>query len=337
LVALDSAIGDGQVVSWSVDKIIEKVEGPRFNAVGIYRPHEPWFVPQSYFDLYPLEEIKLPPVIEGDLDDVPPAATLMRGPPGRTSPFALHDWVLEDKSLKRWKEGVQAYLASITFADTMLGLILDALDESGRADNTIIVMWSDHGFHLGEKSRWRKGSLWGESHRVPFIVVAPGVTTPGSASHSPVSTMDLYVTLTELTGMEAPDHVQGTSLVPLLKDPSKRPNRAVVSTSGFKTHVVSGERFRYLSYPDGAEEFYDIENDPHEWHNLASNPAYAEHKARLVKWLPKKNAPQIGGNRGGAGRQAAGERAQAGPRGEGAQAGPAGRGGRQQRGSGPNE
>ncbi|QXD26167.1 sulfatase [Opitutia bacterium ISCC 51] len=342
VVAHDSAIGDGQVVSWSVEKILEQSESPRFNAVGIYRPHEPWFVPQSYFDLYPLESIQLPEVLEGDLDDVSPVATSRGGPAGRTSSFALHDWVLEDKSLKRWKEGVQGYLASISFADTMLGLILDALDESGRADDTIIVLWSDHGFHLGEKGRWRKGSLWGESHRVPFIVVAPGVTTPGSTSHSPVSTMDLYATLTELTGLKAPDHVQGTSLVPLLKDPNKRPDRAVVSSSAFRTHVVSGERFRYLSYPDGSEEFYDIENDPHEWHNLASDSGYAGHKTRLAKWLPKKNAPQIGGarggGRGGAGRQGGpGGRAQTGPRGEGPQTGQGG--GRRPRGEnsdGPN-
>lgn len=327
--AMDSAIGDGQVVSWSVEKILEKGGTPRFNAVGIYRPHEPWFVPQSYFDLYPLNSIQLPEVLEGDLDDVSPAATARTGRPGRISPYDLHKWVLEDQSLKRWKEGVQAYLASITFADTMLGHVLDALDESGRKDNTIIVMWSDHGFHLGEKGRWRKSSLWGESHRIPFIIVAPGVTTPGSISNSPVTTLDLYNTLTELVGMKAPDHVQGTSLVPLLKDPGKRSDRAVVSTSTFSTHVVSGERFRYLSYSDGSEELYDIVDDPHEWHNLAFDPVYAEHKTRLAKWLPKQDTPNIGGppgGRGGGGRQGGpGGRAQAGPRGEGPQAGPGGR------------
>ncbi|MFL3656585.1 MAG: sulfatase [Opitutales bacterium] len=329
VVALDSAIGDGQVVSWSVEKILAEGDDPRFNAIGIYRPHEPWFVPQSYFDLYPLEHIQLPPVIEGDLDDIPETAKQQRGPPGRTSPYALHEWVLEDKTLKRWKEGVQAYLASISFADTMLGLILDALDQSGRADNTIIVMWSDHGFHLGEKSRWRKASLWGESHRVPLIIAAPKVTTPGSVSNTPVSTFDIYSTLAELAGMDKPEHVQGTSLVPILKDPNQSSNRAVVSTSAFKTHVVSGERFRYLSYPDGSEELYDIEKDPHEWNNLASDPAYAEHKTRLAEWLPKRNAPQIGGRPGGGpGRQGPGGarrqqgpgagRPQAGPRGEAA-------------------
>ncbi len=317
--ALDSAIGDGQVVSWSIEKILAQGEGPRFNAVGIYRPHEPWYVPQPYFDLYPLEEIQLPPAIADDLDDVSEAAKSRRGPPGRISPYDLHKWVLEDETMNRWREGVQAYLASISFADSMLGLILDAIEQSGRSGNTIIVLWSDHGFHLGEKRRWRKGSLWGESHRIPFIIAAPSTTIPGSVSNSPVTTLDIYSTLAELAEMEVPSHVQGTSLVPILKDPSKLPNRAVVSTSAFKTHVVSGERFRYLVYPDGSEELYDIEADPHEWRNLASDPAYAEHKTKLSQWLPKQNAPQVAGPpRGGRGGQRpAGARPETGPRGGG--------------------
>lgn len=338
VVAHDSAIGDGQVVSWSIEKILADGDGPRFNAVGIYRPHEPWYVPQSYFDLYPLDNIELPPVIEGDLDDVPEGATSRRVRPGRISPFALHDWMLDDETQKRWKEAVQAYLASISFADAMVGLVVDALDKSGRADNTVIVLWSDHGFHLGEKSRWRKGTLWGESHRVPFIVVAPGVTTPGSVSNTPVSTFDIYATLTELTGLDKPDHVQGTSIAPILKDPSKPSNRAVVSTSAFRSHVVSGERFRYLSYPDGSEELYDIENDPHEWRNLASDPAYADHKAELAQWLPKINAPNLGrppgAGRGGPGRAGpGGGRPQAGPRGAGGQPGADGERPRRARGT----
>ena len=131
-------------------------------------------MPQTYFDLHPLENIELPPVIDGDANDVPAIALSRGGRPGRVSPFALHDWMIEDKTMKRWKEAVQAYLASISFADSMVGLLLDALDESGRADNTIVVLWSDHGFHLGEKGRWRKGTLWDESHRVPFIITAQG-------------------------------------------------------------------------------------------------------------------------------------------------------------------
>lgn len=294
VIAHDSALGDGQAVSWSIEKILAAGDGPRFNAVGIYRPHEPWYVPQTYFDLHPLENIELPPVIDGDANDVPAIALSRGGRPGRVSPFALHDWMIEDKTMKRWKEAVQAYLASISFADSMVGLLLDALDESGRADNTIVVLWSDHGFHLGEKGRWRKGTLWDESHRVPFIIAAPGVTKPGSISDTPVSTLDIYATLTELTNLDKPEHVQGTSLVPILKDPNKSSNRAVVSTSLFRTHVVSGERYRYLSYQDGSEELYDIKNDPHQWYNLASDPALAEEKAALAHWLPKINAPNLG-------------------------------------------
>lgn len=328
--ALDSAIGDGQVVTWSIEKILAPGDGPRFNAVGIYRPHEPWYVPQKYFDLHPLADIELPAILADDLDDLPAAATMVRGPAARRSPADIHNWILEDETHTRWKEGVQAYLASISFADAMLGRVIDALDQSGRADDTIIILWSDHGFHLGEKNRWRKGTLWSESHRVPFLVVAPGVTTPGSSSRSPVTTLDIYSTLAELVGLEVPGHVQGESLLPLLKDPSHRPDRAVVSTSSFKNHVVSGERFHYLRYADGSEELYDAENDPHEWTNLASDPAYQKHITRLAQWLPQHDAPMIGGPpRGRRGPQGpGGERAQAGPRGEGPPPGPPGRGGR---------
>jgi arylsulfatase A-like enzyme len=148
----DAAMGDGQVVTWSIEQIRRQSTVPKFNAVGIYRPHLPWYLPQKYFDMHPLDEVMLPTVIENDLDDIPdaPQAIARRG--GSLSSRAIHDWVIEDESNGRWREAVQAYLASISFADAMVGQLLDALEQSGRADNTIIVLWSDHGWHLGEKS-----------------------------------------------------------------------------------------------------------------------------------------------------------------------------------------
>jgi arylsulfatase A-like enzyme len=296
VVATDMAMGDGQVVTWSVNKILAEGDAPRFNAIGIYRPHLPWYVPQEYLDMHPLEDIVLPPVDEHDLDDIP-EYPLQGGFTGDLPPRGLHQWIVEDAEKDRWRQGVQAYLASISFADAMLGHLLDALEQSGRAKNTIIVLWSDHGWHLGEKARWRKETLWRESTRVPVIVVAPGVTLAGSRSATPVSLMDLYPTIVELADMKVPPHVEGTSLVPILKDPATSSGRAVVSTHGFGNHAVSGDQYRYIRYSDGSEELYDINSDPHEWKNLAGDPAHATTKERLAQWLPKHDEPSVGENR----------------------------------------
>ena len=283
----DRAMGDGQVVAWSARQLLTETDGPRFDAVGIYRPHLPWYLPQKYFDLHPLDSVELPPVLENDLDDISEIARMQGTNFG--SPMEVHQWALEAGV---WKDGVQAYLASISFADAMLGQVLDTLEQSGRAADTIIVMWSDHGFHLGEKARWRKQTLWRESTRVPLIVVAPGVTQPGSRSNVPVSLLDLYSTLTELAGLPTPDHVEGLSLLPLLEDPAATLERAgVVTTFGYRNHAVSSERYRYIVYSDGSEELYDLETDPHEWTNRAADPALAAVKAELMDWLPRHNEP----------------------------------------------
>jgi len=288
----DRAMGDGQVVAWSERQLLAETGNPRFNAVGIYRPHLPWYLPQEYFDRFPLEDIQLPNTLENDLDDISQVAQ-DQGQSAGMLPMEMHKWVLQSGT---WKEGVRAYLASINFADTMLGQVLDALEASGRADNTIIVLWSDHGWHLGEKARWRKQTLWHDSTHVPLIVVAPGVTQPGSRSDVPVSLMDLYPTLTELAGLDTPGHVEGRSLVPLLTDPESRWDReAVVTTFGYRNHAVSGDRYRYLTYADGSEELYDLQTDPNEWHNRADDPSMDRIKAELIQWLPEHDEPDARG------------------------------------------
>ena len=287
LVTEDSAMGDGQVVGWGQQQLTAPGDEPRFVAVGIYRPHPPWYVPQKYLDLYPLEDIELPRVLETDLDDIP-AAALLGAYSGNMPPMGLHEWIV---AADLWQEGVQAYLASISFADAMVGRLLDALDRSGRADNTIIVLWSDHGWHLGEKLRWRKSTIWEESTRIPFIVVAPGITTPGSRTDEVVSLMALYATLTELAGLETPGHIEETSLVPLLRDPELSWDHVALSTFGFMNHAVRSDRYRYIRYADGSEELYDHETDPQEWINLAANPDFSAIKSRLARRLPGENAP----------------------------------------------
>ena len=284
----DRAMGDGQVVDWSARQLLAETGSPRFNAVGIYRPHLPWYLPQKYFDLYPLDAVELPVVLEDDLDDISEIARL-QGDSSAMSPMGIHEWALEAGV---WKDGVRAYLASVSFADTMLGQVLDALEQSGRGDNTIIVMFSDHGWHLGEKARWRKHTLWRESTRVPLIVVAPGITQPGSRSDVPVSLLDLYPTLTELAGLPTPDHVEGLSLLPLLEDPGVSLERgAVVTTYGYRNHAVSSDGYRYIVYSDGSEELYDLESDPHEWTNRAADPALSTVRAELREWLPRHDQP----------------------------------------------
>ncbi len=289
----DRATGDGQVIAWSADRIKESNTSPRFNAVGIYRPHLPWYLPKEYFDLYPLDKVELPPFLEEDLDDLPDYATRPLERSGIYMPaMEIHDWFI-DTGL--WKEGVQAYLASISFADAMLGRILDALEQSGRQQNTIIILWSDHGFHLGEKHRWRKHTLWNESTRVPLIIVAPEIALPGSSSNATVSLMDIYPTLTELAGLNTPTHIQGSSLVPILRNPSLESNRSVITTHGYSNHAVTQGRYRYIKYSDGSEELYDIETDPNEWFNRASDPQFLEIKESLILELPEYNAPDARG------------------------------------------
>jgi arylsulfatase A-like enzyme len=281
----DAAMGDGQVVSWVGRQLTSDTGMPRFVAAGIYRPHLPWYVPQKYLDLHPLDRVELPPVRADDLNDVPEIAR-----PGEADAVAVHEWITAEG---RWREGVQAYLASVSFADAMVGRLLDALDASGRADNTIIVLWGDHGYHLGEKGRWHKSTLWEESTHVPLIVVAPGVTTPGSRTSRPVSLMDLYPTLAELAGLEIPQHVEGRSLVPLLEDPERAWDFPAITTYGYDNHAVRTERYRYIRYSDGSEELYDHASDPNEWTNLAGESEYAGVKEELRRALPTRNAANL--------------------------------------------
>ena len=192
----------------------------------------------------------------------------------------------------RYREAVRAYLASISFADALVGRLVDALEDGGRAERTIVILWSDHGWHLGEKETWHKMTLWRRATRVPLIVFAPGVTAPGTRSSRPVDLLDIYPTLVELCGLPAPPQkLDGTSLVPLLKNPDAPRNRPAVTTYRRGNHGVSGERFRLIHYQDGSEEFYDVVEDPHEWTNLAGNPDYDEPRERLRQWLPKIDAP----------------------------------------------
>jgi arylsulfatase A-like enzyme len=193
----------------------------------------------------------------------------------------------------RWKEAVQAYLAAISYADAMIGRLVDALDGSAYRENTIVVLWGDHGWHLGEKEHWRKFALWEEATRAPLIWVVPGVTQPGGVCERTVDFMTIYPTLAELCGIPIPSHVEGQSIRRLLADPQAAWNHPAMTTHGPGNHAVRSEGWRYIRYLDGGEELYDESADPYEWTNLAARPESAAKKSELAAHLPVKNAVRV--------------------------------------------
>ncbi len=279
----DPEMGDKKLVDWAIEFLNQKHDRPFFLGVGFIKPHLPWFVPEKYFKKFPTDKIILPTVKEDDLNDVPEAGVKMARPQGdHAKVLATHNW----------EKGVQGYLATINFVDGQIGRLIDAFDKSPNAENTIVVLWGDHGWHLGEKQHWRKFTLWEEADRVPLIFIVPGVTKPGSVCERTVSLLDLYPTLCDLCNIPIPEHVEGDSIKKLLADPTAEWNRPVVTTYGFGNHAVRSERWRYIRYADGSEELYDHDNDPLEWTNLAGDPKYASVKQELAKWLPKVNTPE---------------------------------------------
>ena len=285
----DEEMGDAQVVAWASGELKKARTKPFFLACGIYRPHLPWYVPPRYFDAFVKGELKMPRVKDDDLDDVPPTGIKWAKPNG--------DHATVVKSGK-YRDAVQAYLACIHFADAQVGKLLDALDASPHAKNTIVVLWSDHGWHLGEKLHWRKFSLWEEATHNVLMMSAPGVTKPGGRCTRPVSLIDVYPTLCDLAGVPLRDELEGVTLRPLLTNPKAAWERPVVTTYFKDNHAVRSERWRYIHYADGGEELYDELADPQEWTNLAKKPEYAAVKQELSRWLPNVNAPESVHERG---------------------------------------
>jgi len=278
----DSDLHDWAIVNYGIAALQQKHDRPFFLCVGMHKPHMPWNVPRKYFDLFPLDQIKLPPFLANDLDDVPES--------GRRMANYLGDQARIVES-GRWKEAVQAYLATIAYMDMNLGRLLDALEKSPYRDNTIIVFWGDHGWHLGEKSHWRKFALWEVTTRTPLIWRVPGMTQPGSICATPIDLMTIYPTLTELCGIPTPKHVQGVSMRALLENPQAKWDIPAVITYRRGNHAARSAQWRYIRYNNGDEELYDETKDPNEYVNLAGRADLAEVKARLAAYFPKTNAP----------------------------------------------
>ena len=272
---------DTRSADFAVEFLKAERSRPFFLACGLFRPHLPWYVPQKYFDLYDLEEIILPAVRDDDLDDVPAA--------GKAFAKARRSDFNAIREAGKWKEAVRAYLASISYADAQLGRVIDALDASAHAKNTIVIVWSDHGWHLGEKNHWHKTTLWEEATRVPLIVDAPGLQ-PGICKQA-VSLIDLYPTLNQLCGLPMNESHDGISLLPQLRDPEAVRAKPAIIEFKRGNAAVRSQRYRFIRYNDGGEEFYDLQADPNEWTNLASDPAAAPAKASLAKHYPKDWAP----------------------------------------------
>ncbi|WP_419193613.1 sulfatase [Kolteria novifilia] len=281
----EAEMPDTKVADWVIGKLESKQSEPFLLVAGFWRPHVPMFAPPKYFEDFPLDEIEVPEVLTSDRDDLSAyAKALTIG-----LPAPRHEWFLENDG---WKGAVQSYLASVAFVDHCVGRVLDALDKSPYRDNTIVVLFSDHGWHLGEKARWAKRSLWNDGIHVPLIIAAPGQKSR-QVSDRPAGLIDIFPTLLELTGQPAREDLEGKSLVPLLVDPDAIWDRPILTTFGPNNHSLRSTRWHYLRYADGSEELYDHDHDPHEWHNLAAEPQHAAVISRMRAALPTINAAPI--------------------------------------------
>ena len=280
----DAQMADIQLAENAAKALKEDFQKPFFMSVGFFRPHVPLLVPPRWFELYDASKITLPKNPKADIADLP------------KNFLTINDYAVAPTHAQVVESGNQrslthAYLASVSFVDHCVGMVLDALENSSYADNTIIVLWSDHGFHLGEKQHWAKRTLWEESTRVPLLFAGPGIQ-PDKPCLESVSLLDLYPTLVELCELPENVQLQGVSLTPQLKDPSAVRERPVLSSSYSGNHSVRTRSWRLISYEDGAKELYDHRSDPDEFNNLADNVAYRDKIKDLEKWLPKEAAPE---------------------------------------------
>ncbi len=249
-------------------------------SIGFARPHLPWIVPRRFYELFDRESIRLPFVLDGDADDLPD--TGRRLALGRDD----HRKIVEQG---KWPDAVHAYLASIAFADEQVGEVFDAYEKLAARERTVFVFWSDNGWHMGEKTAWRKLTLWREATRVPLMIVAPGLVEEGGVCQRPVSLVSLFATLCDLLGLETPTHLDAPSLLPLLRDPEAAWPHAALSVLGRHSMAIRNERWCYIRYKEGEEELYDRRRDPREFQNLAS-VRDDDLKASLRELMPARPA-----------------------------------------------
>jgi len=286
----DEQTGDYKSVEYISKQLETPHKEPFFLACGIYRPHLPWYVPQAYFDLFPLDSIQLPELLENDTSDLGDRAKEMISRGGN-----YHKHVVE---AGEWKKAVQGYLASVAYADEMVGTLLNNLKNSAYADNTIVVLWSDHGWQLGEKMHWRKFALWENVIQTALMIKVPeGIkslpegSVPGTYTDNITSLIDLYPTLVDLCSLEPRADLDGQSLKSILANPAKDLQRQAISTYDYGDYSIRAGQWHYIRYIDDSEELYHLENDPNEWNNLAQEIAYRPVMDSLMGFLPQNPIP----------------------------------------------
>lgn len=276
----DEEMPDYRTAKWAVDRLNDNYEKPFFLVAGFVRPHVPWYVPQKWFDMHPVDGVTTPPYNKDDFADLPAISLEIHDMPMMPST----DWAIKNG---QWKYMVQAYLACVTFVDNYIGEVLNALENSKYKDNTIVILWSDHGYRLGEKGTFAKHALWQEATNAPLIISMPDRKITGKCD-APVEMLDIYPTLLDLCGLPANPKNEGLSLKSLMENPGSNTGYAI-TTYGRNNHAVVSNGYRYIHYEDGSEELYNRNLDPNEWNNIAENPELMPVKSALSKYLPVKN------------------------------------------------
>ena len=279
----DSLMTDYQSAKWAVNKLLQEYDKPFFLAVGFVRPHVPWYAPQKWFDLFPLDSIETPPYKEDDFDDIPYFARKVADAPMMPTTEELI------KS-GEWENVIQAYMACVAFVDAQIGKVLNALENSEYADNTIIVLWADHGYHLGEKNRFAKQALWERDTRT-LLIFKDINGNSGQTCTAPVQLIDIYPTLIDMCKLPPSESVEGHSLVNLILNTDTNWAYPSLSFYGEGNISIRDERFRLIKYEDGSLELYDLKNDPNEWYNLANDNKYWDKIQEMVKLAPRSWAP----------------------------------------------
>lgn len=283
---------DEFIADYAINKIQENHTKPFFLSVGFVRPHVPYTAPRKYFEMYNFDNVKIPNVPAEEMKDIPLI--------GKSIAFSYGVSNIGDyQAVKGMGDDylrhlIHSYLACVSFVDDQLGRVLNALESSKYADNTIIILWSDHGQSFGEKMNFRKMSLWEESTKVPLYILSPKSNTNGENCSKPVSLLDIYPTLVDLCNLPKQEHLEGNSLKKLLENPKADWPYAVLSSWRYKNYAVRTQDYRYIQYRDGSEEFYNHKNDAGEHINLASNKAYKSIIEDHKKWIPQNAALPVG-------------------------------------------
>jgi choline-sulfatase len=278
-------MADFQLAQHAAQALQQDFDKPFFMSVGFFRPHVPLYVPPEWFDLYDEATLDLAQSPENDLDDLPRHFLSIN----HYAAAPTHAEVLKHQKQRGL---TQAYLASISFVDHCVGVVLEALNQSPYQDNTLVILWSDHGFHLGEKQHWAKRTLWQESTRVPLLIKGPGITADQTCVE-PASLIDLYPTLVEFCGLPENRKNEGISLVPQLDNPETPREQPALTSSYFGNHSVRSRDWRLIVYDDGSQELYHHTADPRELDNLANDSDYDSVRLELEKWLPQKATPEF--------------------------------------------